>query len=286
MGLQDRDYLRGDEKGIFLGGNRMMVTNIVIITGLCYIVQLFAEGRLERIFSLQPDLLDKPWQFYQLFTVALLHSRDNAFHILGNMFVLWYFGREIEQIYGRREFLAIYVTGLFFSSLVWVLQENLAGYTVYPDGSTDYAVGASGAVSSVFMLYILKFPHRKLLFNLLIPMPAWVLGVIWILTDIFGATRNDAQIAFWAHLGGAAYGFVYFKTRFSFSRLIPRNWKFRMPKSRPSLRVHDPDRQEESMNEEVDRILQKIQEQGQDSLTSKERKILEKASRRYQQKHR
>jgi hypothetical protein len=50
--------------------------------------------------------------------------------------------------------------------------------------------------------------------------------------------------------------------------------------------VHDPDQYEETMSQKVDEILKKINEKGQDSLTARERRTLEEASRRYQQKHR
>ena len=68
--------------------------------------------------------------------------------------------------------------------------------------------------------------------------------------------------------------------------MLPRNFSLKSLKPKPRLRVHDPDEYEEEVGQQVDEILRKIQEQGQDSLTAKERRILEQASRRYQQKHR
>ena len=53
---------------------------------------------------------------------------------------------------------------------------------------------------------------------------------------------------------------------------------------RPKLRIHDPGRKEEALSKEVDRILEKIHQEGEDSLTRKERRTLESASREYQKK--
>jgi hypothetical protein len=91
-------------------------------------------------------------------------------------------------------------------------------------------------------------------------------------------------------LAGAAYGAFYFRTGLSLGRLAPEGGslpRLKMPRFRkPQLKVHDPEEYEDQLSEEVDRILAKIQAQGQDSLTAKERRALERASRRYQQKHR
>ena len=82
------------------------------------------------------------------------------------------------------------------------------------------------------------------------------------------------------------FGFLYFRGRWRLSDMVPmaRSWpKFRLPRKH-NLRVHDPGEVRQEEESEVDEILRKIQRQGQDSLTSKERRILERASKEYQRK--
>ena len=57
-------------------------------------------------------------------------------------------------------------------------------------------------------------------------------------------------------------------------------------KRRPKLKIHDPDAKEHELSEQVDRILKKISREGEASLSKKERRVMEQASKRYQKKHR
>jgi hypothetical protein len=89
-------------------------------------------------------------------------------------------------------------------------------------------------------------------------------------------------VAFTAHLGGALYAFIFFRTRWSLIRIVPLNLWTKMLRRGPRLRVHTPEEREEQDSQRVDEILRKIKQQGQNSLTRKERRILEEASRHYQ----
>jgi len=144
-------------------------------------------------------------------------------------------------------------------------------------------LGASGGVAAVLILFALNYPHRTVLFMFIIPMPMWVLACFMLGMDVMGAVGaatelRGGRIAFTAHLAGAAYAFIYFRTGWS-----PGNWlgnKFSgvSLKRKPNLRVHQPsdseDEAENEMDKVVDDILKKIHDQGQDSLTRRERRIL------------
>jgi membrane associated rhomboid family serine protease len=272
----------------------MMVTNLVLINVAVYIVQLFFEqpnpqnimdrpiewylGLHRDLFS--SDTLTQPWKILGLVTSGFVHSRNNILHILGNMICLWFFGRAVEEKHGRRQFLWFYLTGIIFAGLVWIA----AGYL--PTATGTYAVGASGGVTAVVILFALEFPKRIVYFWGVLPVPAWVLGAVWVVMDLSGAAKPADNIAYEAHIGGAIYALLYWQTGLSLGRLIPSGLSLASLKRGPKLKVHDPDEYEEAMSSEVDDILRKIKEQGQESLTAKERRILERASRRYQQKHR
>jgi hypothetical protein len=127
----------------------------------------------------------------------------------------------------------------------------------------------------------------------LIPIPAWLLGVIYIAGDAMGAlgwaSETRANVAFSVHLAGAGFAFLYYRLGWNLTRFIPGRISLGWLKPRPRLRVHDPERESRSsreLSEEVDRILEKISREGESSLTRKERRILENASREYQKRRR
>jgi hypothetical protein len=93
-------------------------------------------------------------------------------------------------------------------------------------------------------------------------------------------------VAYTAHLGGAAFGFLFFKTGWYLGRILPQRLSLPSLKPRPKLRVHDPEEHERDLTEQADRILEKISVSGQESLTADERRTLEQYSRRMQQKRR
>jgi hypothetical protein len=117
-----------------------------------------------------------------------------------------------------------------------------------------------------------------------IPMPMWVAALIIVAMDAFGAVKRSGDVAFTAHLGGAAFGFLYYQWRWRLERWLPSGSLLKRLRPKPKLRVLDPDAPDNATDSRVDEILKKIQEQGQDSLTRGERRILEQASREYQKR--
>jgi hypothetical protein len=105
--------------------------------------------------------------------------------------------------------------------------------------------------------------------------------------NLFGhAGFLNQNVAYGVHLVGIAFAAAYYYLGWNFTRLTG-GWSFDALKQRPKLRVHDPDRDPGYRNEaEVDRILKKISEEGESSLTRKERRTLEAASREYQKNRR
>jgi membrane associated rhomboid family serine protease len=291
MGLYDREYSHGPEPGFHVSKPTTATMQLVLITGAAYLAQWLARPTVEQLFALRADWIVRPWRAYELLTYGFLHSTVDVGHILINMLILFMFGREIEYRYGRREFLVFYLAGMVVSGLVWSVSELLsigpAALRAMPPNLLPGVVGASGAITAVVALFALNFPRRQVLFMFIIPMPMWLAAVIGILYDIRGAIARDPNdnVAFMAHLGGALFGVLYFKFNWSLSRFLPEDFRLRMSRRRPKLRVHEPEEDEpDDLAVKLDAILKKIQDEGQDSLTWNERRLLEKASRRYQQK--
>ena len=99
-----------------------------------------------------------------------------AVHILLNMLMLWFFGSELESLWGRRAFLRYFAVTGIGAALVYVLFMPL----IDPRSAQIPLVGASGAVYGVLTAYAVLYPRRKVLLYFLIPVPVrWlVLGYI------------------------------------------------------------------------------------------------------------
>jgi membrane associated rhomboid family serine protease len=199
---------------------------------------------------------------------APIQSKVGVSHILFNMLTLFFLGRRLEERYGSREFLRIYLVAIVFSGLVWFLV-HLAG----PE--TASLRGASGGVSAVLALFILNYPREKLLLMGAIPTPAWLIGVIALLSDIGNSISSESTIAGEAHLAGAAFAALYFYRGWNLERFDWSGWFQR----RSRLKVHRPRDDYQSLQEQVDVILEKISRQGEASLTRRERKKLEQLSK-------
>jgi membrane associated rhomboid family serine protease len=296
MGLYDRDYYREDQPGIRLGAaaNWSAVTTLIVINVLVFLAEIFtAQGRdswVEHALALKPDLFQHPWQAWQLLTYGFVHSSTEYTHILFNMIGLYVFGTEVETVYGKREFIKLYLSliilsGLFNSVIL------LAG------GPQAAGVGASGGVFGLAVIFACHFPRRTLYVFGLLPMPAFVFVIGYVVLELLSTYDKNSTVSHWTHLGGAAFGFLYYRTGWSLFRLWPRGWtakSFRIPGRGPKLRVHrEPDEPEEPVDDylttgrlqqRVDQLLEKISTQGESSLTDEERKFLADASRRYQQR--
>lgn len=280
MGLYDRPYYREDDGPNWFNA-RSMVVNLIIVNVAVFLADWLSDNWLTRHFAEQPDLFRRPWEFYQLLTYGFLHDQRQIAHILFNMFFLWMFGTPVEEIYGRAEFLRIYLVAIVVAGLAWALIQ------VFNPGGNPM-VGASGGIMAIMMLFVLNFPRRLIYIWGILPVPAWFLGVMFVAADLLGALDpRGTDVANVAHLGGAAFGFVYFRARWNLGQMMPRRLSdlgrglFRM---RPTIRIHDPQDDSVDLNRQVDQILEKISREGESSLTKKERRALEDASRRYQQR--
>jgi membrane associated rhomboid family serine protease len=285
MGLYDREYSREPEPGFHVTAPTTATMQLVIITGGVYLLQFLFKD-FTRLFALTSDWFYRPWECYRLLSYGFLHSLGDApgepgvRHILFNMFGLWMFGREIERRLGRASFIAFYLTAIVVAGLVWTATYQLTGDRI------GVLIGASGGVVAVTLLFALFYPHLDVLFMFAIPMKMWMVGILIVILDIQGAVQQNGTTAFSAHLGGAAYSLLYYKTRWNPAMWLVLKFNSISLKRKPRLRVHAPEDEDDELNQRVDAILEKIQQHGQDSLTAKERQLLEQASRKFRQKRR
>ncbi|WP_158261239.1 MULTISPECIES: rhomboid family intramembrane serine protease [Pirellulaceae] len=271
-----------------LGGQSATMLLLYINVGI-FIVDWALQLNLGQYFGAHVDTIFKPYLWYQYLTYGFLHDTKSIWHILGNMFVLWMFGRFVEVRYGKAEFLKIYLTSIVLCGIVWNLATLAAWGGEIPmmaNGESLGMVGASGGISTIMALFICLYPKMTVYLGFLIPVPAWAVGVLILLSNIFG---QNESVAYSAHLAGIGFGLAYFFSGVHLGKFIPS--KLALPKwslrSRTKLRIHTEEEEYDPYNdsdEEAERILEKVNQSGMESLNEAERKKLEAYSRRMRQK--
>ena len=300
MGIYDREYYRGETRGSgWFSGNAPVVYNIILINVAVYLLealQFVDHKTLWGSFAASSDDIFRHGKVWELLTATFLH--DGFRHLLWNMLFFFFVGREMESMYGSRDFLFFYLSAAIVSTFVWALI-NLS--TPAPHFSM---VGASGAIYGVVVLYALFYPQREVLFMFVIPVRMWMLVVgflgFQVLTLVNG---GDGHTAVESHLAGA--GFAYLFKRFDL------RWS-RLPLSRarrPRLRVISPEPREraaprsvgpiwsgdtassskpaatavlaeEQLDARLDEVLAKIAREGRAGLSDEDNRVLQEASRR------
>jgi hypothetical protein len=200
---------------------------------------------------------------------------------------LWFLGRAVEDRYGRAEFFRIYLLCVVLCGVVWLITHG-------PFGHSAILCGASGAVCCSTLLYVLNFPRSTLMLFGVIPIQAWMLGAFLIITNLLSQSSSGLtqvgrpSVAFDVHLTGLAFAAAYFYGQWNFSWLpTPSAFSKSMRRKLfgPKLKAFHPEADEPLPDEaQADRILDKIHQHGQDSLTAKERRILEKYSKQVRER--
>jgi membrane associated rhomboid family serine protease len=273
MGIYDRNYYRDDESGSLLGGRSVVVVLIVINVVFFFLQSLLHSGRMAEWLVVDPTLFHAPWQVWRLVTYTIVHV--DPWQILWNMLGLFFFGKAVEDKYGPREFIRIYLLLAITAALVWLALDAGEGY---PGALT----GAFAVVMGLLVLFCLQDPKQQVIF-IFVPMPAWLLGAIFVGLDVVGVLSGGAAwITPAAHLAGALTAFIYFRSGINLGQMMPSGWpRLKRP---TKLRLHDPEAEERQLARQVDAILEKISRDGESSLTKQERRTLEQASRRYQRR--
>jgi membrane associated rhomboid family serine protease len=145
----------------------------------------------------------KEWT--RMFTGALLHA--DLTHLLINMFVLYSFGTYIESVY-----IAYIPMGVYAYLLMYVLSVVAANIKSLWDHKNNVwynAVGASGAVSAVVFAFVLYAPVEKILFFGIIPIPAFLYGLLYLVYSQYMSRKGNDNIGHDAHFYGAVFGFVF-----------------------------------------------------------------------------
>jgi len=288
MGLYDRQYMKEGGFGI----RRSLTTTLIILNIVAFIIQnvciYYTSFPIRKYFYLSLSGLESGY-LWQLITFQFLHS--DILHILVNCIVLYFFGRPIEDYLGRAGFLKLYLMSGIFGGLLQIIIG-----LIIPVFRFQAVVGASAGVFGLVAAFATLFPEQPLttLIAFIIPvtMRAKYLLLIEVLITVYGLVFPSSPIAHGAHLGGIIMGVVYIKWGIQFEHFI-RNLRRRriasekrqfvtVPKPEPRKweivsEQEDDLPPEEFIKREVDPILDKIAAHGIQSLTERERRILEAA---------
>ncbi|RMG80052.1 MAG: rhomboid family intramembrane serine protease [Bacteroidetes bacterium] len=229
------------------------------------------------------DFLLRPWT---IITYMFFHL--GFFHILFNMLWLHWMGRIVSEYIGSQKFLSIYVLGGIAGGLLYLLFFNLFGNSSPSFYLNTRLLGASGAVMAVVFAAATLLPNytMHLMFIGPVRLKYIALGALVITTLVDFSVNTGGKLA---HLGGAAFGFVFIKqlqkgNDWSKWFLVPFTKLQNLFKKKPKIKVKHKKsssnsytfhrKPTENEQEIIDAILDKIAKSGYDSLTQKEKDFL------------
>ncbi|HWB85934.1 MAG TPA: rhomboid family intramembrane serine protease [Bryobacteraceae bacterium] len=185
----------------------LIVINILIFL-FEFSLDSFSLNHLISVYGLTPS----HFHWANILTSMFLHG--GWMHVLGNMWFLWIFGDNIEDILGHGKYLLFYLLCGFAAGATHVLFNP---YSRIP------TVGASGAIAGVMGAYLVKFPRAKvetllivIFFFTMVDVPAWLMLIYWFVVQLFSgvgsigyAHVSEGGTAWFAHVGGFVAGIAF-----------------------------------------------------------------------------
>jgi membrane associated rhomboid family serine protease len=221
------------------GGITPAVKYLIIANVIAFLATMAAPVLMVGQFGLTPRLVLEQLRVWQLGTYLFVHDPGGFTHILFNMLALWMFGVDLERRWGTEAFTKYYfVTGVGAgaASVLAALLPFEATRLVY-DIPT---IGASGAVYGLLFAWALLFPHRRILFMFIFPLPARaaaaIMGAMAFLAAVSGRNSGVAETT---HLAGMLAGWIYLKGPADLRlRIRYRLTKWRMERMRRKFGIH------------------------------------------------
>jgi membrane associated rhomboid family serine protease len=305
MGIMDRDYYAEGRKGGWEGAwsGWGVAVWIIVITSVAFLLQ--HVGGVEKnpllawgYFDARRVLAGEVWR---LATPLLLHH--SIWHVFANMLLVYWAGSRLSAIHGGAEYGVYYV-------LAGVLGYAVAtGLTALGVLDAGVGLGANAAVAATLVLFACHFPRQQVLLFFLLPLPVWSIAVLYVALDLLIMLGNGWRTVAVVDLVGAGFGVLYYRYNWQLTgRWWPERKRRRGQPVRPALRVTTPPDSDSVVIEsasteesaspsagpsthvdfeaEVDRVLAKVSQYGQASLTAEERAILFQASELYKKRRR
>jgi len=283
MGIYDREYARPQKGGFGFRpkpNDKITVNTWLIITCVAvFMVDPFFDMFFRKWLYFSTDYAIWGNHFWRFIGFQFLHA--NFQHLLFNMIGLYFFGPLVERFLGGKRYLAFYLLCGIFGAVLYLIL-NLAGFIfgdnipglLFNDTATPL-VGASAGVFGILLAGAYLAPNIKVLVFFILPMRlstmAYALVGFALFTVLFGQNNAGGEAA---HLGGAAAGWYFIRNAHHLNGFFDF-----LGKADPTSK-HFALREKKQKHGDVDRILDKIHQDGLQSLTPKEKKILHEASRK------
>jgi membrane associated rhomboid family serine protease len=254
------------------GATKTLVALCVGVTFVSMVIAAAGGGQpLNQWFGL--SLRNAAW-IYPWFTYVFPHDATDVTHILFNGILLWFLGVDLEARLGRRRFLTLFFGSALVGAIAHVVIQAVASDN--PAQLSFRLIGASGGIFGLIFYIARETPNRPFFF-FIIAVPARVLAGILLIKETFPLLSNGFNsdgIAHLCHLGGAAFGLLWYSRPFdAFEGLASLRDRWRAhAAARARERVASDDA-------EMDRLLKKIHDTGMESLTGAERSFLDERSR-------
>lgn len=178
-------------------GDLGLVTIIIIAANIIISFKGFNDAAFFEKFKFNVGDIKRGAK-YQIISSGFLHVDTS--HLFVNMLTLYFFANVVIFDLGSLGFLLVYIASLILG--------NLLSYFFHKDENQYTAVGASGAVMGILYSAILLRPDMMLGLFFIIPIPAYVFGIGYLLYTIYGMRRKADNIGHDAHFGGAVGGYI------------------------------------------------------------------------------
>ncbi|NEU10044.1 rhomboid family intramembrane serine protease [Flavihumibacter sp. R14] len=268
-------FQSGNPLYLFIGINVLVFLLIKLVAVAEF---LFAGGStassewLKLQLSMPAYLPALPYKFWSIITYMFNH--DGLFHILFNMLWLYWLGRIFLDFLNKRQFIFTYLAGGLAGAALFIIAYNI--FPVFKPALHIPLIGASASVMAVIAATATLLPDFTIHLLLIGPVRLKYLALVYFLIDVISIAGSNPGGSI-AHIGGAILGFVYIRQLRAgndWSKIFRKRRKLTIvQKGNPTIKPSKlPDQ------EIIDQILDKISKSGYDSLSSKEKEQLFKAS--------
>ena len=256
---------------------RVVLLGLIGVNVAAFVAQIFLDAYQPGLVREYLGLSDRGvhaaygWQFL---TAIFLH--DGPWHLIGNTFILYLLGRDVESIIGQRQFLFLYLAG--------AVAGELGHLFLMP--STSVLFAASGGVAAVVLAYATILPELELTSAIFLLLPirlkAKYLAYAALAIALWGVTLDrGGAVAHSAYLGGIVAGWFYAHL-LGFGR--PSILQRALRQRRADVERYRAMTPDQFISVEVDPILDKISREGLQSLTWAERRTLARAQEKIAEK--
>lgn len=203
---------------------------IIVLNVLAFLYEFMMDPYELNFFIAHYGVIPGRFQWMDVLTSIFLHG--GWMHLIGNMWFLWIYGDNVEDILGHAPYLLFYLLCGLAATMVHVL---------FNGDSRVPTIGASGAIAGVMGAYVVKFPHSRIttlvpvfVFITTMEIPAYFILLYWFVIQFFSGVGSvghshlsQGGVAWFAHVGGFLAGIgliLVMRTHERFSHRPDMRW--------------------------------------------------------------